>query len=171
MVWSNETAKLSLNINTEGRMGAEKDQRGKIVWSWKSFWKLACWWHSMWNSFCVCILDLIPDLVYFSVRCWVPAFSCCCCCYSDLLLWGACCTSTHCVHAPLSGMISLCSFVSSFSVIFKSTLKNRNYKFQWHPMNGWSYPAGFYYIGISMQCTEDSAQHFKVRLWEDIPRS
>lgn len=42
MIWSNETVKLSLNINTEGRMGAEKEQRGKIEWGWRSSWKLAC---------------------------------------------------------------------------------------------------------------------------------
>lgn len=42
MVWSNEMAKFPLNISTERRMRAEKEQRGRIVWGWKSFWKLAC---------------------------------------------------------------------------------------------------------------------------------
>lgn len=179
MIWSNETENLSLNISTEGRMRAEKEQRGKIVWSWKSFWKLACWWHSMWNSFCVCILDLIPDLVYFPVSCWMPAYCCCCCYYHDLLLLrGECCTSSECcrstrrVHTPLNRMIPLCSFVSIFSVIFKSTLKNKmNYSFQWQRIYVWNHPAGFYHIVSSVQCTEDRAQHFKVRLWKDIPRS
>lgn len=173
MIWANETAKLSLNINTEGRMRAEKEQRGKIVWGWMSFWKLACWWHSMWNSFCVCILDLIPDLVYFPISRRVPAYCCCCCCYHDLwLLWGERCTSTHCVHAPLSRRIPLCSFLSTFSVIFKSPFKSRmNYSFQWQHICVLNHPAGFYYTASSVQCTEDSAQCFKVRLWKDIPQS
>lgn len=184
MIRSNETAKLSLYINTEGRVRAEKEQRGKIVWGWKSFWKLACWWHSMWNSFCVCILDLIPDLVYFPVSGWVPAYCCCCCHYHDLLLlWGECCTSTECctsseccsstrhVHEPLNRMIPLCSFVNTFSIIFKSTLRKKmNYNFQWQHIYVWNPPAGFYYIASSVQCTEERAQHFKVRLWKDIPR-
>lgn len=122
-------AKLSLNTNAGGRMGAEKDQRGKLAWGWKSFWKLACWWCSTWNPFCVCILDLIPDLVYFPVSCRVSAYCChcCCCCYRHdlLLLWGVC-APPHIVYThPWTGWFPWAVLQAPFQLSLKEHLRIR----------------------------------------------